>query len=52
MMPGMTERDQPIYDWLTGLIGSIAWPFVRFQWRQMIRGYREEHLKRELPPWP
>jgi len=52
MMTGMTERDNPIYDILTGFIGSIAWPFVRGSWRKMIRKYKAEHAGRELPSWP
>lgn len=51
-MQGMTERDNAIWDGLTGLIGLIAWPFVRFSWRRMIRAYKDEHAKRKLPAWP
>jgi hypothetical protein len=52
MMSGMTARDSPIYETFTGFIGFIAWPFVRASWRKMIRDYKEEHAKRELPAWP
>jgi len=51
-MAGMTERDSPIYDTVTGLLGFMAWPFIRLSWRKMILRYKEEHAKRELPEWP
>jgi hypothetical protein len=52
MMAGMTERDTVFYDFLTGVYGMIGFPFVRGSWRKLIRGYKDEHAKRELPPWP
>lgn len=52
MMSGMTERDEPIFETFTGFIGSLSWPFIRASWRRKIRKYKEEHRKRELPPWP
>ena len=51
-MQGMTSRDNPVTDTLAGFIGFVVWPFVRASWRKMILNYKDEHAKRELPPWP
>jgi len=51
-MQGMTPKDNVIWDSVTGAIGSVAWPFVRYFWRQDIKAHKAEHTKRELPPWP
>jgi 3-dehydrosphinganine reductase len=52
MMQGMTERDNAIWDSFTGILGSIIWPVVRFDWRRQIRAYKAEHASRVLPAWP
>lgn len=51
-MQGMTPRDSAIYDYFTGALATLVWPIVRAFWRRDIRAYKEEHAKRELPPWP
>lgn len=51
-MQGMTPRDNPVTDFLSGLLAWIVWPFVRASWRQEIRKVKDEHSKRELPEWP
>ncbi|KAI9817370.1 MAG: hypothetical protein M1832_004677 [Thelocarpon impressellum] len=33
-MRGPSPRDSPVWDWLLGFLGSLAWPFYRMHWER------------------